>query len=106
MGLGHRFVALSLPIGIPTFLMTRALGKLSTVYSGLVAGFCGVAGCSVMTSAIITCRTLFSTYLATEMMAFWAMASALCTYSSLYSISCLVLFPTSLLVRLIIAEVS
>ena len=95
---------LSLPVGIHTYLITKALGTLSRVHGGLAAGVYGVADCSAMTSAVITFRTLSLTFLAMDTMAFQAAISTLCTDSSSYSIACTV--PISLLVRLVIAEVS
>ena len=49
----HGFAALSLPIGIHTHLMARALGALSKVCSGLATGFCSAVGCGTMTGAVI-----------------------------------------------------
>ena len=65
-----------------------------------------LAGCSTATSVVILCKTLFSTFLATEMVVFQAMAGVLCTDSSLYSMYCLVPLQASLLVRLVITEAS
>ena len=98
--------ALSLPVGIHTYLMTRALGTLSRVCSGLAAGFCDAADCDAMTGAVITHRTLSSTFLAIDTIEFWAAIGTLCTNSSLYSIAYPVPLPISLLVKLVITEVS
>ena len=78
---------LKLPIGIYTYLMTRALGALSKVHGGLAAGVCGMVGCSTTTGAVI-CRILSLTFLATDMMAFWVAAGTLYTDSFSYSIAC------------------
>ena len=66
---------------------------------------CMVDG-GMMTSMVITCKTLSSTFLAMDTMALWAAVGTLCTDSSLYSIACPVPSPVSLLVRLVITEVS
>ena len=97
---------LSLPIGICTYLMTRALGALKRVLSGLATGLCGTADSSIMTSVVVTCRTLSSTFLAIDIMAFQAAVGTLYTDSSLYSITCPIPSPISLLVRLVITKVS
>ena len=47
-----------------------------------------------------------STFLAMDTMAFGAAVGTLCTDSSLYSIACPVPLPISLLVRLVITEMS
>ena len=70
MGSGRSFAALSLPIGMYTYLMTRVLGALSKAYSRLVAGFCSVVDCSAMTGVVIMCRIFSLTFLATDTMAF------------------------------------
>ena len=98
--------ALSLPVGIHTYLMTRAFGALSRALGGLATGVYGAADGGVMTSAVITCRILSLTLLAMDTMAFWAAIGTLCTNSSSYSIACPVTSPVSLLVRLVIAKVS
>ena len=59
----------------------------------------------VTTSAVITCKTLSSTFFIMDTMVLCADVGTLCTDSS-YSIACLVPSPVSLLVRLVIAEVS
>ena len=92
-------------MGIRTYLMTRALGTLSRVPSGLATGVFSIVDGGVMTGAIITCKKLSSTFLAMDTMAFQAAVGTLCTNSS-YSIACLVPSPFSLLVRLVIAKVS
>ena len=61
--------ALSLPIGIHTYLMTRALGSLSRACSGLAAGIYSVADCCAMTGAVIICRILSSSFLAMDKIA-------------------------------------
>ena len=68
--LGCSFGALSLPVGISTCLITRALGMLSKVHGGLPTGFCGTVGCNVMTNVVITHRALSLTYVVTKMMVF------------------------------------
>ena len=98
--------ALSLPIGIRTYLMTRALGALSRAPSGLAAGVFSTVDGSVTTSMVITCKTLSSNFLAMDTMAFQAAVGTLCTNSSSYSIACPVPLPISLSVRLVIAKVS
>ena len=103
---GRSFAALSLPIGICTYLMMRVLGALSRAHGGLATGVCGTADSGVMTGAVSTCRMLALTFFATDTIAFQAAAGTLCTNSSLYSIACPVPFPISLLVRLVIAKVS
>ena len=86
--------------------MTRALGALSRVPSGLATGFFGMADGGVMTGAVITCKMLSSTFFTMDTIAFQAAIGTLCTNSSLYSIACPVPSPVSLLVRLVIAKVS
>ena len=98
--------ALSLPVGIHTYLMTRALGTLSRAHGGLAARVYSVADGGIMTSVVITCRTLSLTFFAMDTMAFWAAVSTLCTNSSSYSIAYLIPLPVSLSVRLVIAKVS
>ena len=97
---------LSLPVGIHTYFMTRALGTLSRVLGRLVAGALGAADGGVMNGLAITCKTLSSTFFAMDTMVFQAVVGTLCTNSSSYSIACPVPSPVSLLVRLVIAEVS
>ena len=97
-------MALSLPIGIYTYLITRAFGAFNNVCSGLATGSYDVAGCGTATGAVITYRILSRTLLATKMRMFWAIAGALCINSSSYSMSCPVPSPGNLLVRLIIAK--
>ena len=97
---------MSLPVGIYNYLITRVLGTLSKVCGSLAAGFCSMVGCSIMTGAFITHRMLSSTFLAMDKMVLHIMAGAFCTNSSSYSIACLVLLPTSLSVRLVIAKIS
>ena len=65
-GSGHSLAALSLPMGIRTYLMTRALGALRRACSGLAAGVCGAADGGIMTSAVITHRTLSLTFFAMD----------------------------------------
>ena len=96
--------ALSLPIGIYTYLMMRALGTLSRVCCGLAVGVCGMVDCSTMTYVVTICRALSSTFLAMDMMVFRAAIGILCTDSSSYSITCPVPSPISLWVRLVITE--
>ena len=103
---GRGLDALSLPVGIHTYLMTRALGALGRAPGGLASGIFSVADGGVMISAVITCKTLSLTFFAMKTMAFWAAVGTLCTNSSLYSIACPVPLPVSLSVRLVIAEVS
>ena len=55
--------ALSLPIGIHTYLMTRALGALSRAPSGLATGVFGTADGSVMMGAVVTHKTLSLTFI-------------------------------------------
>ena len=98
--------ALSLPIGIHTYLMRRALGTLSKVHGGLAAGFCSMVDCCAMTSVVIMHKKLSSTFLAMVTMVFWEAVSKLCSDTSLYSIACPVPLPVSLLVRMVISEVS
>ena len=98
--------ALSLPVGICTYLMIRGLGALSRANGGLAAGVFSMAEGAIITAMVITCKVLFLTFLVTDTMAFWAAIGTLYTYSSLYSIACPVPLPISLLVRLVIAKVS
>ena len=86
--------------------MSRALCTLNKVCSGLAAGFCCAAGCCVMISTDIICRILFSIFLAMDTMAFRTMAGALCTNASSCSIAYPVTLLVSLLIRLVITEVS
>ena len=62
--------ALSLPIGIHTYLMMRALGALSRAHIRLATGVCGMADCGVMTSVVIIHMILSSTFLVMDTMAF------------------------------------
>ena len=80
------------------YLITRALGALNRVHGGLAAGACSMVGCGTMTGVVITCRILSLTFLATDIMVFWAATSTFCTHSYLYSIAHLVHLPISLLV--------
>ena len=93
-------------MGIHTYLMTKALGTLGRAPGGLDAGVFGMVDGGMMTSMVITHKTLSLTFFAMETMAFWAAVGTLCTDSSLYSIACLVPLPVSLSVRLVITEVS
>ena len=43
-------------MGIHNYFMMRALGTLSRVLGGLVAGVFGMVDGSVMTSRVITCK--------------------------------------------------
>ena len=106
VGSGCGLATLSLPVGIHTYLMTRALGALGRMPGGLVSGILSTVESSVMTGVVITRKTLSSTFLATDTTVFQAAVGTLCTNSSLYSIACLVPLPISLSVRLVIAEVS
>ena len=99
-------MALSLPICIHTYLMTRVFGTLSKAQGGVATGSYRIVGCGIVTSAVIMCRMLSLTFLANKTTAFQAKASTLCTDSSSYYMSCLVPLPANLLVRLIIAEAS
>ena len=103
---GHGLATLSLPIGIRTYLMTRALGTLGKVPSGLDTGFFGMADGGVMTGVVITCKTLSSTFFAMDTMALRAAVGTLGTDSSLYSIACPVPLPIILSVRLVVTKVS
>ena len=98
--------ALSLPEGMRTYFMTRALGAFGRTPSGSASGVVGTADGGVTTSTVITRRMLSSTFLAMDTMAFQAAVSALCTDSSSYSITYPVPLPVSLSVRLVITEVS
>ena len=98
--------ALSLPVGIRTYLMTRALGAFGRMPGGLASGVFGAADGGMMTGAVITCKTLSLIFFATDTMALRAAIYVLCTDSSSYSIACPVPLPVSLSVRLVIAEVS
>ena len=93
-------------MGIHTYLMRRALGALSRLCSGLAAGVFSMADGSIMTGMVITHRTLSLNTLAMETMAFRAAVGTLYTDSSSYSIAYPEPSPVSLLVRLVIAEVS
>ena len=104
--MGHGFAALSLPIGICTYLMTRVLGAFNKVYSRWAAGFCSALGCGTKTGGVITHKTLSSTFLAMDTIAYRAMAGTLCTNSCSYSISYPVPLLTSLLIKLAIEKVS
>ena len=64
--------ALSLPVGICTYLMTRALGTFGKAPSGLASGVFGVADGGMITGTVITRKTLSSTYFAMDTMVFWA----------------------------------
>ena len=85
---------MSLPIGIRTYLITRALGALSREPGelaaevglatevwrvGLATEVCGMADGGVMTGVVIICRTLSTIFMAMDTMAFWVAASMLCT---------------------------
>ena len=105
-GSGHGLAALSLPVGIRTYLMTRALGALGRMLSRLASGIFGAADGDMTTDVIITCKTLSLTFFAMDTMVFWAAVGTLCTNSSSYSIACLVPSLVSLSVRLVIAKVS
>ena len=98
--------ALSLLVGIRTYLMTRVLGALSRAPGGLATGVFGTVDGGVMTGAVITHKTLSSTFLAIDTTAFQAAVSTLCAYSSSYSIACPVPLPISLSVWLVITKVS
>ena len=106
VGSGRGLAALSLPEGMRTYFMTRALGALGRTPSGSASGVFGSADGGVMTGAVITWRTLSSTFLAMDTMALWAAVGVLCTDSSSYSIAYPVPLPVSLSVRLVITEVS
>ena len=106
VGSSHSLAALSLPVGIYTYLMTRALGALGRTPSGLASGIFGVANGSMMTGVVITRKMLSLTFFPMDTTALWAAISMLCTDSSSYSIACPVPLPISLSVRLVIAEVS
>ena len=97
---------LSLPKGIRTYLMTRALSALGRTPGGLAIGFFGVADSGVMTGMVIICKTLSSTFFPMDTMAFQAAVGTLCTNSSSYSITCPMPLPVSLSVRLVIAKAS
>ena len=86
--------------------MTRALGTLGKRPGRLDSGVFCMADGGVMTGAVITCKTLSSTFFAMDTTVYQAAVGTLCTDSSSYSIACLVPSPISLLVRLVIAEVS
>ena len=103
---GHGFATLSLPVGIRTYLMTRALGALGRTPGGLASGVLGVVDGGVTNGMAITCKTLSLTFFAKDTTVFWAAIGILCTECSSYSIACQVPLPTSLLVRLVIAEMS
>ena len=103
---GRSLATLSLPIGIHTYFMMRALGTLSRTLSGLAAGNFGAADGCVMIGIVIICKMLSSTFFAMDTTVLRAAVSTLCTNSYSYSIACLVPSPISLLVRLVIAEVS
>ena len=45
--------ALSLPVGIHTYLMIRVLGALSSLHGRSAAGFCDTADCSAITGVVI-----------------------------------------------------
>ena len=98
--------ALSLPIGIHTYLMTKALGALRRAPGELATGVFSTVDGGVMTGVVITCKMLSSTFFAMDTIAFQAAVSTLCTDSSLYSIACPMPLPVSLLVRLVNTEVS
>ena len=98
--------ALSLPVGIHTYLMMRVLNTFGRMPGGLASGVFGVADGGVTTGAVITHKTLSLTFFAMDTMALHAAISMLCTNSSSYSIACLAPLPVSLLARLVIAEVS
>ena len=106
VGSGRGLAALSLPEGMRTYLMMRALGALGRTPGDSASGVVGVADGGVTTGAVITRRTLSSTFLATDTTALRAAIGALCTDSSSYSIAYPVPSPVSLLMRLVIAEVS
>ena len=74
--------ALSLPVGIHTYLMMRALCALNRVHGRLATGVCRVVDCGTMTGMVIMHRTLSLTFLATNTMAFQAAVSTFCTNSS------------------------
>ena len=97
---------LSLPVGIRTYLMTRALGALSKACSRLAAGVCSAVDCNIKTGVVIIYKTLSLTFLAIDTMVFWAAVGILCTESSSYSIACPVPLHVSPLVSIVIANVS
>ena len=97
---------LSLPVGIFTYLMTRALGALGRALGGLATGVFSMVDGSMMTGVVMTCKTLSSTFFAMDNTAFRAAFGTLCTNSSSYYIACPVPSPVSLLVRLVITKVS
>ena len=98
--------ALSLPVGICTYLMTRALGALGRMPGRLDAGFFSMADSDMMTGVVVIHKTLSSTFFAMDTMEFQVAFGILCTNSSLYSIACPVPLAVSLLVRLLIAKAS
>ena len=86
--------------------MTRALGVLSRASTGLATGVYSVVDDGEMTGAVIIHRILSSAFLDMDTMVFWVAIGTFYTDSSSYSIACPVPSPVSLLVRLVIAEVS
>ena len=106
VGSGRGLTALSHPEGMRTYLMMRALGALGRTPGESASWVVGAADGGVTTGAVITRRTLSSTFLATDTTALRAAIGALCTDSSSYSIAYPVPSPVSLSVRLVIAEVS
>ena len=102
---GCSLAALSLPVGIYTYSIMRALGTLSRALGGLAARAFSMVDGGVITGMVITCKTLSSTFFATDTTAFQAVVSTLCTNSSSYSRLCPVPLPNSLSVRLVMTEV-
>ena len=106
VGSGRSLATLSLLKGIRTYLMTRALGAFGRMPSELASGGVGRGGwrhddrCSHHTEDVV-----FNLLGHGHDGRCGAAVGALCTGSSLYSISYPVPLPMSLSVRLVIAEV-
>ena len=88
------------------YLISRSFTAFSKMCSGLAVELDGVAGYSAMNSTLITHRTLSLIFEATDIIAFWVKAGALCTNSSSYPIFCPLPSPASLSVRLKFSKVS
>ena len=103
---GHSFVTFSFLDSIHTYLMTRAFGAFSNLYSRLANKLNGMVACSVITDAIIMSWMLSLIFKAKNTATFWGTAVMMCTSSLSYSMSYSMPSPTSLSARLVIAKVS
>ena len=79
---GHGLAALSLAIGIRTYLMIRTLGAFGRMPGGLASGVFSVADGGVTTGVVITRKMLSLTFFAMDTTALQAAVGILCTESS------------------------